>query len=347
MAVEQLQMPSARRGEVLVQVVACGVCRSDLHVLQGRTAARLPTVPGHEIAGRVVAVGEGVDAGLAGAEVVASFILPCGTCPRCTGGREEFCERFWSMNRAHGTLYDGETRLFDAAGDEVWMSGASGFAEFAVIPATSVFRVPPSVRLADAATIGCAVFTAYGAVTHAGRLTGGESVVVIATGGVGLNIVQLARAAGAAHIVAVDRGEERLAAARAAGATETVDAGREDVVERCAGADVVFEALGRPETVQQAIAVAATGGRVVLVGLSGGGTATPVVFDAVVRRGLHIVGSYGARARTDMPEILRLVEAGVVRTAASITRRVALDELAATFADMERGVLVGRAVVEM
>jgi S-(hydroxymethyl)glutathione dehydrogenase/alcohol dehydrogenase len=229
----------------------------------------------------------------------------------------------------------------------------AGLAEYAVVPATDVFAVPENVSLIDAAVLGCSVFTAYGALHNVAGLRFGETVAVVAIGGVGSNIVQLARAMGAPVVVAVDRVDEKLEAASALGATHVVNADTEDVAARVAeitggrGVDVAFEALGRPQTFELALSLLGDGGRAVMVGIAPAGVTGQIDITRLVRRKLQILGSYGARARTDMPAVLRLAAAGVVRPGQIITRRYGLDDAAEAYAALDRGEIVGRAVIEM
>jgi Zn-dependent alcohol dehydrogenase len=305
------------------------------------------------MAGTVAGLGEGVEGVAVGDAVVAPFIFPCGSCGQCDRGRDEFCDTFWATNRAHGTLFDDTTRLHEPGGAPVWMNAMSALAELCVLPASAVFPAPRTIPLADAAPIGCAVFTAFGAVRHAARLQPGERVAVVAAGGVGLSLVQVARALGAGDIVAIDVAADKLEAARGMGATHTIDAAREDVAARIAeitggaGVDVAFEALGRPETVRQALAVLGRGGRAVVIGVAPAGATTEIEVNAIVRGELQLIGSYGARARTDMPELLALVDRGALALDRTISRRIGLDDVPEAFRAMDRGEIVGRAVVEL
>jgi succinate semialdehyde reductase (NADPH) len=335
-----------------VRVTACGVCHTDLHVIKGEVPFPTPAVLGHEISGTIVEVGEGVDTLAAGDQVVGTFIMPCGSCRACAVAREDLCEKFFELNRLRGTLYDGETRLFMSDGSPLAMYSMGGLAEYAVVPARALFPLPGGVPFEDAAVFGCAAMTAYGAVTQSAELDPGERVVVVATGGVGSLIVQFARAFGAQQVVAVDVGEEKLDAARSLGATETVDASSEDPVARVVeltdgGADVAFEALGREETFVQAISMLRDGGRMVAVGIAPVAARAPVDITRLVRRGLRIQGSYGARPRSDMPRLLALIERGVLRPHESVTRRFPLEEAPEAYAALARGEVVGRAIVVM
>lgn len=350
--IADLRDPEPAANEVLIRVAGCGICHSDLHQIKGEIPSRFPKVPGHEISGTIVALGEGTDEALLGIDVVVPFIMPCGSCHECERGRDDFCELFWTLNRGRGVLYDGTTRLFDDQGKEVWMDAMSGMAEYAVVPATSVFPAPSALPLANTATIGCALFTAYGAVKNGADLVCGETVAVIAVGGVGSNVVQIACDRGASAVIAIDIGAEKLDAARVLGATATIDASEEDVVARVLeftggrGVDVAFEAIGRPETVQQAIGMVARGGRVVLIGVTPAGATLPLDINYLVRNQIRIIGSYGARARADMPELLTAVQEGRLRPDASVSRRVPLEDAQATFAALDRREIVGRAIVD-
>lgn len=349
---ERIPVPRPRQGEILVRVAACGVCHTDLHVMKGEVSFPVPAVMGHEISGIVAELGDGVDGPPVGARVVGTFVMPCGTCQACRQARDDLCERFFALNRLRGTLYDGETRLYRDDGTPLAMYSMGGLAEYAVVPATAVFPLGDAQPLAESAIIGCAALTAYGAVRHAAGVRVGERVVVVATGGVGSLVVQLARAAGAAQIVAVDLGEEKLAAARRLGASDVVDASACDPVERVleltgGGGDAVFEVLGTEQTFSQALAMVRDGGRLVAVGIAPADVRAPIDITRLVRRSLRITGSYGARVRSDMPRLLALVDGGVLTPAASVTRTFPLAEAAAAYEALDRREIVGRAIVVM
>jgi succinate semialdehyde reductase (NADPH) len=353
LTIEELDKPTPRRGEVLIEVAACGVCHTDLHVLKSEVAFPVPAVLGHEVSGTVAAVGPEVTTVSVGDRVVSSFIMPCGTCRHCVRGHEDLCETFFAYNRLKGTLYDGDTRLFRADGSPVWMYSMGGLAEFCVVPATDVFAVPDDVDLADVSIVGCSSFTAYGAVANVARLSMADTVAVVAAGGVGSSIIQFARAAGVAQIIAVDVSDEKLAAAKALGATDVVNSSSGDAAARVIelsggrGVDVAFEALGRKDTFSLAVDVLDDGGRAVVVGIAPAGSRGEIDLARLVRRKLSILGSYGARAQSDMPQLINLVRQGVVRPKDVITRRYSLDEAPAAYDALARGEIVGRAVIEV
>jgi len=349
--VEEVLRPRPLAGEVMVRVAGCGVCHTDLHVIKGEVAFPSPCVLGHEISGVVAEVGPGVDGVAVGERVVCAFIMPCGSCRHCARGRDDLCEAFFAMNRLRGTLYDGTSRLARLDGSALAMYSMGGLAEYAVVPATDVFALGEATALESAAVLGCAVFTAYGAVVHAGGVSDGDSVAVVATGGVGLNIVTLARAFGAARVIAVDVAPDKLETARALGATDAVDASEGDPVAAVReltggeGVDVAFEALGRPSTVAQAFKMARDGGTVVCVGIGAGAAAAEIEITHLVRRGIRVIGSFGARTRADMPRVVELAASGAVDLGALVSARVGLEQAGEVYAALDRGEVRGRAIV--
>lgn len=351
--IEEIPTPVPQAGEVLVRVTACGVCHTDLHVVKGEVAFPVPCVLGHEISGVVESVAPDVASVQAGAEVVCSFIMPCGVCHYCVRGRDDLCETFFAMNRLRGTLYDGTSRLRRADGTTLAMYSMGGLAEYAVVPATDVFPAPVGVPLPDACILGCAMMTAYGAVKNQAKIQPNEIVAVVGTGGVGSNVIQVARAFGAAQIIAVDIRDDKLEATRGLGATHTVNAATTDAVAAVNaltnghGVDVAIEALGRPETVVNAFMMTRDGGRVVVIGIAPGATTASIEITRLVRRGIQLMGSYGSRVRTDMPDVLALAARGQVSASQPITRRYPLEQADAAYAALQRGEIVGRAIVTM
>jgi S-(hydroxymethyl)glutathione dehydrogenase/alcohol dehydrogenase len=350
LTIEEIPTPQPLAGEVLLRVEACGVCHTDLHVMNGDVAFPTPAVLGHELAGVIVALGEGVDTFSIGDSVVTSFIMPCGKCRRCTSGREDLCEPFFEMNRLRGTLFDGTSRLRREDGSTLAMYSMAGLAEYAVTPVTGVFARGDGLHPEEAAVLGCAVFTAFGAVRHRGVVAPGENVAVIGAGGVGSAIIQLSRAFGASRVIAIDLQDEKLELARVNGATHTVNAATDDPVESVrsltdGGADVVFEAIGLAATWSQGLEMVDDGGRFVAVGIGGRGATADVEITRTVRRAISILGSYGGRVSADMPEVIRLAAAGEIDPGKMVTRRFALDDAAAAYETLERGEITGRAVI--
>jgi succinate semialdehyde reductase (NADPH) len=348
--IEEIPVPEPRDGEILIRVEACGVCHTDLHVMKGDVAFPLPAVLGHEVAGVVVSKGPRVDGLEPGERVVTTFIMPCGRCRHCAAGRDDLCEPFFEMNRLRGTLYDGTSRLRRRDGTTLAMYSMAGLADYAVVPATGAYRLGGTLDPAQAAVLGCAFFTAYGAVRHRAGLVAGERVAVIGTGGVGTAIVQIAAAFGASQVIAVDLADEKLQLARDNGATDVVNATGSDPVEVVrelsdGGVHVAFEAIGMPATFVQGTEMVRDGGRLVAVGIGSRGSTAPIEITRVVRRAITIMGSYGARVRTDMPEILRLVELGRIRPGSTVTRTFPLGRTAEAYAELDKGLMTGPGVV--
>ena len=348
---EEIPIPEPHAGEILVKVAACGVCHTDLHVMKAEVAFPTPAVMGHEITGTVAALGQGVTGPPVGTAVASAFIMPCGFCVACGAGRDDLCDNFFAMNRLKGTLYDGTSRLRRKDGSSLAMYSMAGLAEYAVVPATDVFPVPATLPLQESSVLGCAIFTAYGAVRHAAELRGGERIAVVAAGGVGINIVQIARAFGASQIIAVDIRDDKLEAARRLGATDVVNSRETDAVARVReltdgrGVDTAFEVLGLPQTFTQAFEMIRDGGRMVGVGIAPVKAAASIEITRLVRRELRIIGSYGARTRTDMPEIIRLAAQGIFRPETIVTERFPLAEADTAYQALARGEIVGRAIV--
>jgi succinate semialdehyde reductase (NADPH) len=351
--VEELRDPEPRAGEVLIQVAACGVCHTDLHIHDGSVPFPFPCVLGHEVSGTVLARGDDVEDVVVGQRVAGAFIMPCGACAMCTSGREELCEPFFAHNRLNGTLYDGETRLFDRTGAPVLVYSMGGLSELAVMPSRGTAPIPDELPTTDSAIFGCALLTAYGAVHHVGRLQAGENVVVLGAGGVGGSIIQIARALGAGRIIAVDVDADKLALARELGATDVVDVGHGDAVAAvrdCTdahGADIAFEAIGRSDTFRQATEMVADGGRCVMVGIAPVGVTAEVEITRLVRRKLQILGSFGGRPRNDLAALMRLAVEGRLQLSGAIGHRFTLDQADVAYQQLAAGKIAGRAIIEM
>lgn len=350
----EVEVPTPAAGEALVRVSACGVCHTDLHVLKGEVAFPRPAVLGHEISGTVVRFGDGSQrlAGLSlGDSVVAGFIMPCAECARCLEGRDDLCTKFFELNRMKGVLYDGTSRLAMPDGSFLAMYSMGGLAEYAVVPISALAKLPADLELQKACILGCAGLTSYGAVHRAGHVRSGHVVAVIGCGGIGSNIIQMARAAGASTIVAVDISREKLESAGALGATHLLNAKEVDpiayVKERFGGVDVAFEALGTPRTFAQASRMLADGGRMVAVGIAAGGMTGEVDITPLVRRGQSVVGSFGARTREDLPQVISLAASGQFDHSQTITRTFRLGEVDDAYQALSRGEITGRAIVVM
>lgn len=353
---ELLTVPTPRpgRGEALLRVVACGVCHTDLHVLKREVLFPRPAVLGHEVSGVVVELGEGAaGSGLTvGDPVVAGFVMPCTECPACLAGRDDLCEKFFAMNRLAGVLYDGESRLRMPDDSFLAMYSMGGLAEYAVVPVSALTRVPEGMPLESAALLGCAGMTAYAACFRAAPDPAGRTTAIIGVGGIGASLIPMLRSGGAERVIAIDIQGEKLDLARSLGATDTVDATAVDPVDEVrrlsgAGADIVFEALGRPATFSQGTRMLADGGTMVAIGIAAAGQTAEVEITPLVRRGHRIVGSFGGRTRVDLPAVVDLTAAGKFDPEGLVTRRFPLAEVGDAYDALDRGAIVGRALIVM
>lgn len=339
LVVEELQLDPPKAGEVLVRMAASGVCHSDLHVVQGIHPTDLPVVLGHEGAGVVEEVGPGV-AGLApGDHVLLTWLPYCGHCKQCARGWPNRCENTaWYDS----TMEDGTCRLH-SNGRQVHHYNTSSFAERSVVPARTAVKVDPDLSLTELALMGCAVMTGVGAVLNTARVRPGDAVAVVGCGGVGLNVVQGARIAGAGTIIAIDRIAAKLELARELGATAVVDASAVDPVDAVqqlvpGGVDHAFEALGRPETIETALALTGRGGQSVLIGMAPpdvrvGLDALTMTFEERCVRGSWYGSCVPLR---DIPLLVALYRQGRLRLDPLITP-CTLDDVNDAFGRMQAG----------
>jgi S-(hydroxymethyl)glutathione dehydrogenase/alcohol dehydrogenase len=345
--VDDVELDAPGPGRVHVAVAASGVCRSDLSVVKGIMPQPLPSVLGHEGAGVVVAVGDGVSRVTAGDHVVLSWVDACRHCFFCLDGHVELCEH--GIDHAFGPAY-GRLR---GGGSPVYAGfGTATFGEQTVVPESCCVPIDPSFPLVLAALIGCGVVTGVGSVLHGARVAAGETVAVVGCGGVGLAAIQAARLAGASRIVAVDRLASKLAMATDSGATDVVDAAAGDPVEQVRaitggrGVDHALEVVGLSSTIRQAYAMARRGGTVAVVGAGGFDdmvqfSTMELMVDAKTVRGVV----YGATdPHRDFPKMVELHQRGLLDLSLLVTREIALEELPAAFDAMEAGE-VARSVI--
>lgn len=345
LSIEDLDLLPPGPGEVRVRFAASGVCASDMTRIQGKRASSLPIVLGHEASGYVEELGPGVTGLAPGDRVVMSFVYDCGECFYCRAGQPNLCEVGLDMLRL-GHMPDGTTRL--RRGDEViHHMVVSSFAEYGVVPARCAIRIPDSMPMDAAALIGCAVLTGTGAVFNTGKVRPGESVMVVGTGGVGLNIIQGAAIAGAGKIIAVDINPDKLDIARQFGATHTIDAGKTDPVTAAReltggrGVDYALEALGHTKTVEQCFAAVRKGGKAIVVGVGEAGTCCELDILTMALQEKSVAGCfYGStRPRPDVERLAQFYEDGRLKLDELITRDYRLDQVNAAFDDLRSGVL--------
>ena len=346
-----VELAPPQEGEALVRIAACGVCASDLHVVDGDIPEPLPIVLGHEASGVVVDTGPDVGRVRPGDHVVLALVPSCGECETCRRGRPNFCELGGRM-AATGTLADGTSRLSVGAETLHHFNSVSSFAEYAVVPESVAVPIRQDVALDVAALVGCAALTGWGAVTRTAAIEPGSSVAVWGCGGVGLATIQAARLAGAATIVAVDTRAEKLELAARLGATATVEARPSaDTARRVrhatgGGADYAFEAIGRAETIREAWDALRPGGTAVVVGLPPKGSSLTIdTWGFINEKTLKGCFLGSAKIDEDVPRLVDLYAAGELRLDELVTDRIPLADLPAAFERLRAGDAVRQLVV--
>ncbi len=341
--VEMISVDAPQRGEVTVKLAACGVCHSDLSATNGTIPMQPPLVLGHEAAGEVVEVGEGVSGFAEGDHVVSSFIYMCGKCRFCSMGRPVLC---LEQAKALTTLPDGTLRTMDAAGKPLSIfSGCGVMAEYATVHVDNLVKIDPKIPLDRAALVGCAVTTGVGAVFNTARVAPGSIVAVFGCGGVGLNVIQGAAIAGAERIVAIDTMPEKLEMAKTFGATEALLAKKDEDLGKslkkmtAGGPDYAFECVGSGELAGAAYRAIRRGGLAVVVGVAKPGDSTSIRTMTLPFEEKTLTGSYFGSCvpRIDFPKMLHLYMAGRLKLDELITRRYKIDEAPQAFADLESG----------
>ncbi|GGK60033.1 S-(hydroxymethyl)mycothiol dehydrogenase [Streptomyces flaveus] len=342
--IETIVIPDPGPGEAVVRIQACGVCHTDLHYREGGINDEFPFLLGHEAAGVVESVGEGVNEVEPGDFVILNWRAVCGQCRACQRGRPWYC--FNTHNaRQKMTLTDG-TELSPAL-------GIGAFAEKTLVAAGQCTKVDPAASPAAAGLLGCGVMAGIGAAINTGAVTRGDSVAVIGCGGVGDAAVVGSRLAGAAKIIAVDIDERKLATAASLGATHTVNSREKDPVEAVRdltggfGADVVIEAVGRPETYKQAFYARDLAGTVVLVGVPTPEMKLELPLLDVFGRGGALKSSwYGdCLPSRDFPLLIDLYLQGRLDLDAFVSETIALDGVEDAFARMHKGDVLRSVVV--
>ncbi len=317
--VEEVPTPKPKPGEVLVKVAACGVCHTDLHYTDHNvpTFKKPPLILGHEASGEVAAVGDDVTGWAEGDRVLLPAVYGCGVCDACRRGRENICDSMIMF----GNNIDG------------------AFAEYIAVSQDTLFALPQELPLVESCIIADAITTPYQAVVNRGQVKPGDVVAVFGCGGIGLNVVQMAAAAGG-QVIAVDVLAQKLAWAKQMGAEVTIDAGQIERVDKeirklsRGGADVTFEAIGLPATQEAAFASTRNGGRLVLVGYS----AKPMTLNSgrTMYREMEIVGSLGCPA-SEYPKVIELARLGRLKVKELVTAHFPLDQINQAFETLRRG----------
>ncbi len=334
--VEDVALRGPEAGEIEVRLDAVAICHSDISYAEGAWGGSLPAVYGHEAAGRITALGQGITGLVIGDPVVVTLIRACGQCPSCGAGKPTICE----------TPYDGDHGpLKTKDGGKLHQAMACGaFAERVVVHHSQVVKLPEGIAMDAASLLACGVVTGVGAVVNAASLRAGQDVVVIGAGGVGLNAIQGARIAGARRIVAVDMSEDKLNDARAFGATDGVLATAENPWREAKkrmgrGADAVLVTVGVPRAYDEAPRYLAYGGKVLMVGMPAtGATSTyePANFAAV---GQSLVGTKMGDVviKRDIPWMVDMYQQGRLQLDELISNRWSLDQINDAIADTKSG----------
>jgi S-(hydroxymethyl)glutathione dehydrogenase/alcohol dehydrogenase len=351
--IQELELEAPHAGEVRVRMGASGVCHSDLSIQNGTLMGAFPMVLGHEGAGVIEELGEGVTGFEVGDHVVVSWVPQCGECFFCKKGQGFLCEA-GQMAMVTGGLLDGSTR-FSRSGEPIKQMACSGtFSEQAVIPAIGAVKIPKDVPLEIGALIGCGVLTGVGAALNTANISRGDTVAVIGCGGVGLNVIQGAKIAGADEIIAIDMLANKLDMAKQFGATTLVNASDGDPVSQVMemtqqrGVDVAFEVIGLKQTIEQTIMMTRRGGEAVLVGVPRMEVMLELpAFFGVVLMSKTIKGCwYGSsNVQHDVPKLLEYYKRGELKLDELISRRISVNDVNDAFTAMEAGE-VARSVIQ-
>ncbi|WP_315913666.1 S-(hydroxymethyl)mycothiol dehydrogenase [Arthrobacter sp. lap29] len=341
---ETILVPDPGPGEALVDILTSGVCHTDLHYKQGGISDDFPFLLGHEATGVVSAVGEGVTNVVPGDRVILNWRAVCGNCRACAKGQAQYC--FNTANATQKMTLEDGTELSPAL-------GIGAFIEKTLVAAGQCTKVDPDVDPAAVGLLGCGVMAGIGAAINTGGVKRGDTVAVIGCGGVGSAAIAGAALAGATTVIAVDRDPKKLAAALAFGATHTVDSSVEDAVTAIQnhtggfGADVVIDAVGRPETYKQAFYARDLAGTVVLVGVPTPEMTVELPLLDVFGRGGSLKSSwYGdCLPSRDFPMLVELYKQGKLDLDAFVTERIGIADIEAAFAKMGEGSVLRSVVV--
>ncbi|MEK9754611.1 MAG: zinc-binding dehydrogenase [Rhodospirillaceae bacterium] len=347
LSVEEVELDGPAEGEVLVEIAAAGLCHSDLSTIEGIRPRPIPMIAGHEAAGIVRDVGPGVHGLKAGDHVVMVFVMSCGTCADCTGGRPNLCASSIAA-KAKGELVAGGRRLH-LQGDGLLnhAAGISCFAEYAVVDQRSVVRVPNDIPLDHAAVFGCAVITGVGAVLNTAAVAEGQSVGVFGLGGVGLNAVMGAAIAGAAPVIAFDVHDDKLVLARELGASHAINVTSPGAVEEVkdltrGGLDHAFDMAGTVKALEMAYACLRTGGSLTSAGLAPFDAEMRIKPYDMVSREIRVQGSYmgSCTPSRDLPKYLEYYRQGRLPVHRLVSGTLPLDDINAGFDRLAAGAVV-------
>ncbi|MBW1861491.1 MAG: Zn-dependent alcohol dehydrogenase [Deltaproteobacteria bacterium] len=338
LVVEEIDIDPPMKGEVKVRLAATSVCHSDVSIIRGLWGGSLPVLAGHEAAGIVEDAGEDVTLARPGDTVVVSLLRSCGRCFYCVAGFPYACEAEFAL--------DSESRLRNKKGEFIHRGlRTAAFAEYVIVHQSQVAKIPDEMPMDRAALLPCAVITGVGAVVNTAKVRPGDSVVVIGTGGVGLNSVQGALLAGAHVIIAVDILDTKLRSARSFGATHTVNARDNDAVKAVKemtsgrGAAFVFVTVGSSEAARQAFEMTGKRGTVIIIGQPEIDATVSFSIDSMIKGERRVMGSPmgSGRLSLDIPWLVSLYQQGRLKLDELITERYPLEKINEAIESLERG----------
>ena len=338
LVIEEVELAPPQIGEVQVKLAACAICHSDILYTEGAWGGELPAIYGHEASGVVETVGEGVTNVFPGDHVLVTLIRSCGTCHYCSQGEKVRCETKFSL--------DEQSPLRTLDGNPIAQGLRTGaFAESVVVEASQLAPIPKNVPLDSASILSCGVITGFGAVVNTAQITSGSSVVVIGTGGVGLNSVQGATLAGAESIIALDLSDTKLEVAKKFGATHTVNVGKEKARKAVKsltagrGADYVFVTVGAKSAIEQGFKLLRKGATMIIVGMTADGV--KIEFDSCVFASIEqrLLGSkMGSTClKTDIPWYISLYQQDRLKLDELISGRYPLEKINEAIFDVSQG----------
>lgn len=346
LVIEEVNLADAGPGEVKVKLAATAICHSDISYADGAWGGDLPAVYGHECAGVVESIGLGVTTVKVGDPVVVTLIRSCGHCHGCVRGMPVTCSTQFPL--------DAKSPITDKSGKPLVQSmRTGGFAEQVLVHESQCVTIPGNVPMTSASLLACGVITGFGAVTNTARVPAGSHVVVIGTGGVGLNSIQGARVSGARTVIAVDIADNKLEAAKGFGATHGINSSKENVLERVMqltdsrGADYVFVTVGAKGAFDSSYAMLAKGGSTVLVGMPASGVMSEIDPGTMAAYSQNVLGSKmgSARIQVDIPNLVDLYQQKRVKLDELITKTYPLEEINEAIATVKRGEALRNVIV--
>ena len=331
--IEEVELDGPKRGEVLVQIKAVGLCHSDLVAINGERGKPMPIVIGHEAAGIVVELGEGVQGFDKGDHVVPTYVASCGHCEMCAVGRPALCEPA-TMTNADAVLWDGTTRLHKNGQRIHHHSGVAGFAEYAVMSKDALIKIDKSIPFEHAALFGCGVVTGVGALLNTAGVKPGEHVAVVGLGGVGLSALLAAVAAGAGRIIALDLNPQKLQLARELGADFAINAADSDCVSQVreatlGGSHVAVETAGSAKALETAYRITRRGGTTVTAGMPGPEAKITLSHLSLSAEERCLKGSYMGSCvpKRDIPRYLSMFQDGKLPVDKLLSRTIGFNDL--------------------